>query len=76
MQIDRDAVLDFLRSKGREADVPQATKELPDEVDPNRDAELLQRFGVDQHELLAALPEGVRNRIPPELEDRLGEFGV
>ena len=76
MQIDKDAVLEFLRSRGREADVAEASRALPDEVDPNRDAGLLERFGVDRHELLASLPEGARNRIPPELEEHLGEFGV
>jgi hypothetical protein len=76
MQIDKDAVLDFLRSHGREAEVPQAGQELPDEVDPIRDAGLLSRLGIDVHELLAALPESVRNQMPTELEERLGTFGV
>jgi hypothetical protein len=76
MQIAKDAVLDFLRSHGREGDVPDAQRELPDEVDPNRDSGVLDRLGIDGHELLAALPESVRNVIPDELEERLGNFGV
>jgi DNA-directed RNA polymerase specialized sigma24 family protein len=74
MEIDKNTILDFLRQHGREDQVPQAERELPDQVDPERDSGLLSRFGIDVGELLAKLPEGLRDKIPGGLTDKLGGF--
>jgi hypothetical protein len=74
MNIDKNVVLDFLRQQGKEDKVPQAEQELPDQVDPERDSGLLSRFGIDVSDLLAKLPEGLRDKIPSGLTDKLGGF--
>jgi hypothetical protein len=51
VKIDKDTVLDFLREQGKDQQAQQAEQELPDEVDTDQDAGLLQRFGVDPKEL-------------------------
>ncbi|WP_299039456.1 hypothetical protein [uncultured Pseudokineococcus sp.] len=52
MQIPKQQVIDFIKSKvgGDQAD--QADKELPDQVDTDRDSGLLQKFGVNPQDLL------------------------
>lgn len=52
MQIDRAQVLEMIRSKGGDQKAQQAEKELPDKVDPDQHADLLQKHGVDPKELM------------------------
>jgi hypothetical protein len=52
LQIDKNTVLDLLRERGQQDQASQAEQELPDQVDTDRDAGLLQRFGLDPQELL------------------------
>ena len=52
MQIDKNTVLDLLRERGQQDQASQAEQELPDQVDTDRDAGVLQRFGLDPQELL------------------------
>ena len=52
MQIDKNMVLDLLRERGQQDQASQAEQELPDQVDTDRDAGVLQRFGLDPQELL------------------------
>jgi hypothetical protein len=52
MQIDKNAILDLLRERGRHDQASQADQELPDQVDTDQHADLLQRFGLDPQELL------------------------
>jgi hypothetical protein len=52
VQIDKNMVLDLLRERGQQDQAGQAEQELPDQVDTDRDAGLLQRFGLDPQELL------------------------
>jgi hypothetical protein len=47
MEIDKNTVLDFLREQGKDQEATQADQELPDQLDTDRDAGLLERFGVD-----------------------------
>jgi len=58
MEIDKDTVLSLLREKGKEQDAERARQELPDKVDTERDAGLLQRFGIDPQELLSRFTGG------------------
>jgi hypothetical protein len=52
MQIDKQTILDLLRSRGQEDQAAQADQELPDQVDTDQDAGLLDRFGINPQELL------------------------
>jgi hypothetical protein len=52
MQIDKGTILDLLRERGQQDQASQAEQDLPDQVDTDRDAGLLQRFGLDPQELL------------------------
>jgi predicted PhzF superfamily epimerase YddE/YHI9 len=52
MQIDKGTILDLLRERGQQDQASQAEQELPDQVDTEQHADLLQRFGLDPQELL------------------------
>ncbi len=52
MQIDKDMILGLLRSRGDHDKATEAEQELPDKVDPNEHAGLLDKFGVNPQELL------------------------
>ncbi|HZD73503.1 MAG TPA: hypothetical protein VE776_06400 [Actinomycetota bacterium] len=52
MQIDKQAVLDLLREKGQQDQASQAEQQLPDQVDTDKNADLLQRLGIDPREIL------------------------
>jgi hypothetical protein len=52
VQLDKNMILDLLRERGQQDQASQAEQELPDQVDTDRDAGLLQRFGLDPQELL------------------------
>jgi hypothetical protein len=58
VQIDKNTVLGLLRERGQQDQADQAEQELPDQVDTDRDAGLLQRFGVDPQELLQRFTGG------------------
>jgi hypothetical protein len=58
VQIDKSAILDLLRERGQQDQANQADQELPEQVDTDRDAGLLQRFGVDPQELLQRFTGG------------------
>jgi hypothetical protein len=58
VQIDKSAILDLLRERGQQDQANQADQELPERVDTDRDAGLLQRFGVDPQELLQRFTGG------------------
>lgn len=51
MKIDKDMILKLLRSRGEEEKAAQAEQELPDQVDQDEHAGLLQRFGVDPKDI-------------------------
>jgi hypothetical protein len=58
MQIDKQQILALLRDLGDQQHVHRAEQELPDQVDPQRDAGLLERLGLDPQDLLSRLPGG------------------
>jgi hypothetical protein len=59
MQIPKDKIIDLLREKGADDKVAQAQQELPDQVDPEQHADLLQKFGLDPQDLIGKLGGGV-----------------
>jgi hypothetical protein len=58
MNIDKEQILQLLRSQGDEDKAQQADQELPGEVDTDRDAGLLSKFGLDPMELVKKLGGG------------------
>jgi hypothetical protein len=52
MEIPKDQILQMLRSRGDDAKADQAQGELPDQVDPEQHAGLLQKLGIDPQDLL------------------------
>jgi hypothetical protein len=52
VELDKNQILDFLREQGNSDKVSQAEQELPDHVDTDQHADLLQRFGINPQELL------------------------
>ena len=53
MQIPKDQILELLRSRGQDDKAAQAEGELPDQVDTEQHAGLLQKFGIDPGKLVA-----------------------
>jgi hypothetical protein len=51
MQIPKDQILQFLRSRGDSAQADQADRELPDQVDTDQHAGLLEKLGINLGEL-------------------------
>ncbi len=58
MNIDKDQILQFLRSQGDDAKAQQADQELPGQVDTDRDAGLLSKLGIDPMQLVKSLGGG------------------
>jgi hypothetical protein len=52
MQIDKDQILQLLRSQGDHDKADQADQELPAQVDTDEHAGLLSKFGLDPMELV------------------------
>lgn len=55
MLIDKGTLLQFLTDHGDDDTVHRAKSELPDEVDTDKDAEVLQKLGIDVQALLSKL---------------------
>jgi len=58
MQIPKGQVLELLRSRGQEDKAAQADGELPEQVDTEQHAGILQKLGIDPGDLLGALGGG------------------
>jgi hypothetical protein len=58
MNIDKDQILQLLRSQGDDDKAQQADQELPGQVDTDRDAGLLSKFGIDPMDLVTKLGGG------------------
>ena len=55
MNIPKDKIIELIRDRGDQDQAQQAERELPDQVDPDQDADLLQRFGINPQELLSKI---------------------
>ena len=58
MQIPKEQILELLRSRGENDKASQAEGELPDQVDTEQHAGLLQKLGIDPGDILSALGGG------------------
>ena len=58
MQLDKNMILDLLRERGQQDQAAQAEQQLPDQVDTDKDAGLLQKFGLDPQDLISKFTGG------------------
>jgi hypothetical protein len=59
MELDKETILNFLRERGETEKADRAQGELPEKVDTDRDAGLLERLGIDPQALLGKLGGGL-----------------
>jgi hypothetical protein len=59
MEIPKQKILDLLQQQGKSDQVGQAEQELPENVDPQRDSGLLEKFGLDPMDVLSKLGGGL-----------------
>ena len=52
MEIDKTTIVSMLRERGDQAKAGQAERDLPDRVDTERDASLLERVGINPQDLI------------------------
>jgi hypothetical protein len=72
VQFDKSQILDLLRSQGQDDKASQAEGELPDKVDTDRDAGLLDKLGLDPAKLIAMLTGGGGGGLAGGLGGMLG----
>ena len=65
MQIPKQQILELLQQQGKGDQVGQADQELPEQVDTDQHAGLLEKYGLDPAEIVGKLSGG-------GLGDRLG----
>ena len=58
MQIPKEQILELLRSRGEDQKAGQADSELPDQVDTEQHAGILQKLGLDPGDLVGMLGGG------------------
>lgn len=58
MEIPKAQILDLLKQQGKDDQVGQADQEMPDQVDPERDSGLLEKFGLKPQDVLSKLGGG------------------
>jgi predicted Rdx family selenoprotein len=59
VEIPKDKILDMLHQQGKSDQADQAKQELPDQVDPDRDSGLLEKFGLKPQDVLSKLGGGI-----------------
>ena len=65
MEIPKQQILDFLREQGKDDQVGEADQQLPDQVDPQEHAGLLEKLGVNPADLLSKFGGGaLGGKIP------------
>jgi hypothetical protein len=58
VQIPKDQILQLLRDQGDNDKAGQAEQQLPDQVDTDQHADLLDRLGINPQDLLSKLGGG------------------
>jgi hypothetical protein len=59
VQIPKEQILEFLRSRGDQDKASQAEGELPDQVDTDQHAGMLQKYGIDPQDLMGSLKDKI-----------------
>jgi hypothetical protein len=55
MEIPKEKIIEFLKERGQHDKATQADQELPDAVDHEQHAGLLEKHGIDPRELLGKI---------------------
>lgn len=63
MNIDKQQILDLLRQRGNSDQAQQADAELPDQVDTDQHAGLLEKFGLNIGDLLGGAGGGIAGKL-------------
>jgi len=63
MKIDKSQIIELLKSRGDHDKAAQAESELPGQVDPDADAGLLSKLGLDPQDLLKSLGGGLGGKL-------------
>lgn len=63
MNIDKGQIIDLLRSQGNNDKADQAQSELPDAVDTDQHAGLLDKLGINVADLAGKLPGGMGDKL-------------
>ena len=59
MEIPKEKILALLHQQGQSDRASQADQELPEQVDPERDSGLLEKFGLKPQDVLSKLAGGI-----------------
>ncbi|MDN5798208.1 MAG: hypothetical protein L0H79_21015 [Intrasporangium sp.] len=63
MQIDKQQIIDMLKSRGDHAHAQQAESDLPEQVDTDQHADKLSKLGVNPQDLAGGGSGGIRDKI-------------
>jgi hypothetical protein len=55
MEIPKDKIIELIREHGNADKTGDAEQQLPDQVDPERHADLLEKFGLDPQDVIGKL---------------------
>lgn len=58
MQFDKSQILSLLQSQGDQGKADQADQELPDQVDTDQHANILEKLGINPMDLISKLAGG------------------
>ena len=63
MEIPKEKILELLRSRGEQDKAAQADGELPDQVDTEKHAGLLEKLGIDPGDIVSQLGGGLSSKL-------------
>ena len=63
MEIPKEQILEMLRKRGDQDKAEQADRELPDQVDPEQHAGILDKLGLDPKDLMGGLGGGIGGKL-------------
>jgi hypothetical protein len=63
MEIPKDKIINLIRERVGADKADQAASELPDQVDPEKHADLLSKFGIDPQELMGGALGDVAGKL-------------
>jgi len=63
MQIPKEQILELLRSRGQDDKAAQADGELPDQVDTEQHAGILEKLGIDPGDIVSQLGGGLGGKL-------------
>jgi hypothetical protein len=63
MEIPKDKIVNLIRERAGADKADQAAGELPDQVDPEKHADLLSKFGIDPQDLMGGALGDVAGKL-------------